>query len=85
MEKPEALGVAVDGLQEPGGDLGVVARAVHQRFDIAFDERKRGAQFMADIGDEFLARAFELLQAGQVVKDDHGTMPLAGHWRCRRH
>ena len=75
-EQPEALGVAVNGLQEPGGDFGVVPGAVEQRFDVALDERQRGAEFMADVGDEFLAGVFKLLEAGQIVEDQHGAVAL---------
>ena len=58
--------------------IGVVARAVEQRFDVTFDERERRAQFMADVGDKFLAGAFELLEPGQIVKDENRAFAFAG-------
>ena len=73
-EQPEPVGVAVNGLQEPGGDFGVVPRAVEQRFDVALDEGQRGAEFMADVGDELLAGVFELLEAGEIVEDQNGAL-----------
>ena len=76
-EQLEPFGVAVDGLQELSGDLGVVLGAVEQGFDVAFDEGQGGAEFVADVGDEFLAGVLELLEAGQIVEDQDGAMPLA--------
>ena len=57
---------------------GIVARAVEQRFDVAFDERKRRAQFVADVGDKFLARAFELLEPRQIVENQNRPFAFAG-------
>ena len=74
-EQPEALGVAVDGLQEFSCHLRVIPGAIEQRLDVAFDEGKGGAQLMADVGDEFLPGALKLLQAGQLVEDENGAMP----------
>ena len=67
-------------------DLGIVLRAVEQRFDVAFDERQRGAEFVADVGDELLARPLELFQAGEIVKDQDGAAPPPSavvRWRRR--
>ncbi len=33
---------------------------------------------MADVGDELLVRALQLLQTGQFVEDQHGPVALAG-------
>ena len=38
-EQLKAVGVTVNGLQEPGGRFGVVPGPVEQRFDVALDER----------------------------------------------
>lgn len=76
-EQFETLSVTVDGLQEFCGDLGVIPGAIEQRLDIAFDEGKRGAEFMTYIGHEFLAHALELFQAGQIVEDHHRAVPLS--------
>ena len=73
-EQPEPLSVAVNGLQEPGGDFGVVTGAIEERFDAAFDEGKRGTEFMADVGNELLAGILKLLEAGQVMKDQNGAV-----------
>ena len=77
-EQVEPLGVALDDFQETLGDFGIVARAVEQRFDVALDERERRAQFVADVGDEFLARAFELLEPRQIVEDQDRAFAFAG-------
>ena len=67
-EQLKALRIAVNGLQEFSGHPGVVLGAIKQRFDIAFDEGKGGAEFMTDIAHEFLAGTFELLQPRQIVE-----------------
>ena len=77
-EQIEPLRVALDDFEKALGDFGIVARAVEQRFDVAFDERERRAQFVADVGDEFLAGAFQLLEPGQVVKNEDGAFAFAG-------
>ncbi len=59
----------VDFLEETGGLLGVVQGAVEQGFGKAFDEGKRGAQFVADVADEFGADVFQFLEAGDVVEN----------------
>jgi len=35
---------------------------------------ERRAQFVADVGDKFLARALELFQAGQIVEDHNRSL-----------
>ena len=77
-EQIQPLRVALDDFEKALGDFGIVARAVEQRFDVALDERERRAQFVADVGDEFLARAFELLEPRQIVKDENGAFAFAG-------
>ena len=74
----QPLGVALDDFQKTLGHFGIVARAVEQRFDVTFDERKRRAQFVADVGDKFLARAFELLEPRQIVKHQDRSFAFAG-------
>src|SRR2546428_13999404 len=41
-----------------------------------FRSRKRRAQFVADIGDKFLARVFQLLEPGQAVRSEEHTSEL---------
>ena len=77
-EQVQPLRVALDDFEEARGDFGIAARAVEQCFDVAFDERERRAQFVADVGDEFLARAFELLEPRQVVKHQNRAFAFAG-------
>ena len=76
-EEGEAVGVFFDGAKELAGDFGIVFGAFEQGFDEAFDEGKRGAEFVADVGDEFAAGVFELFEAGEVVEDEDVT----GGWR----
>src|SRR5208337_146707 len=76
-EEFEPLRVAVNSLEKAGGDVRVVFGAVNQGFDIAFDQGKGSAQFMADVGHEFFTCAFELLKAGQIVKDEDGAVAAA--------
>jgi hypothetical protein len=71
-EKGETLGLLLDGLKEADAAGAVFGSASEESFDESFDEGKRGAEFVADIGDEFLAGAFELLDEGDVVKDQDG-------------
>ena len=77
-EQIQPLRVALDDFEEAVGDLGIIARAVEQRFHVALDERERRAQFVADVGDEFLARALQLLEPRQIVEDQNGAFALAG-------
>ncbi len=77
-EQIQPLRVALDDFQKTLGDLGIVARAVEQCFDVALDERKRRAQFVADVGDKFLARAFELLEPRQIVENQNRPFAFAG-------
>ena len=77
-EQIQPLRVALDDFEKTLGHVGIVARAVEQRFDVALDERKRRAQFVADVGDEFLARAFELLEPRQIVEDQNRPFAFAG-------
>ncbi len=74
----QPLRIALDDFEKALGDLRVVARAVEQRFDVAFDERKRRAQFVADVGDKILARAFKLLEPRHIVKDENRALAFAG-------
>ena len=64
--------------------VGIVLGAFQQGFDEAFDERERRAQFVADVGDEFLARAFQLLDAGEIVEDEDGAAAACRRGRARR-
>ena len=77
-EQIQPLGVALDDFQKALGDFGIVARAVEQRLDVALDERERRAQFVADVGDKFLARAFELFEPRQVVENQNRAFAFAG-------
>ena len=77
-EQVEPFGVALDDFQETLGDFGIVARAVEERFNVAFDERERRAEFMADVGDEVFARAFELLEPREIVEDEDRAFAFAG-------
>ena len=72
----EPVGVAFDDSEEMLGHFGIVARAVEQCFHVPLDERKGRTQFMADVGHKFLARAFELLEPGQIVKDQDSSFTL---------
>ena len=74
----QAIRMLGDGSEKAGGDLGIVFCAFQQSFHKTFDKRKRRAQFMADIGNEFLARALELLDSCEIVKNHDGTMVGAG-------
>src|SRR5260370_41944574 len=76
-DQAQTLGIAGDGLEEFDGDLGIVSGAVEEGFDIAFNKGKRGAQLMADVGDEIRADGFELLETRQIVEDEHGAVALA--------
>ena len=84
-EKKEAVGMFVDLLQEPHGLRGIVLGAVEQGLGEALDEGKRGAQFVADIADKFLADIFQLLQAGDIVENEQLARPGRrrgrGRWR----
>ena len=51
----------LDDLEKTVGHFGIILGTIEQGFEVAFDHRKRGAQFVADIGHEFLARIFQLL------------------------
>ncbi len=77
-QQVQPLGVARDDLEETLGHLRIIARAVQQRLDVALDERQRRAQFMADVGDEFLARAFELLEPRQIMEDEDRALAFTG-------
>ena len=77
-EKKEAVGMFVYFLQEAGGLFGIVHGAVEQRLGEAFDEGKRGAQFVADVADKFLADAFQFLEAGDIVKNKELALGAAG-------
>ena len=77
-EEVQAMGVALDDFEEALGDFGVVAGAVEEGFDVAFDEGERGAEFVRDVGDEFLALALELFEAGEVAEDEDGAFAFAG-------
>jgi hypothetical protein len=63
----------LDRLQKAARGLGIILRAVEQRFDVAFDQRQRRAQFMADVRDEFAARVLELPNAREIVEDENGA------------
>src|SRR6266446_3681230 len=73
----EAVGVFVDGLQEAGGQFRIVFGPFEQGLDEPLDERERRAQFMADVGDEFLAGLLQLLEAGQFLEDQDRSAALS--------
>ena len=52
---------------------------IQQRLHVSRDGGKRGAKFMRDIGDEVSLRAFDLLNAGDVVEYSNRT--ATGHGR----
>ena len=61
----------LDRRQEFGADDRIRQRAFHQRFGEAFDDRERRAQFVADVGDEFLAQLLIADGSRGVVGDEH--------------
>src|SRR6266568_5567479 len=73
----EAVGGFVDGLQEAGGEFRIVFGPFEQGLDEPLDERERRAQFMADVGDEFLAGLLQLLEAGQFLEDQDRSAALS--------
>ena len=70
-----------DGLQESRRHGRVVFRALEERLDVALDHGERRAQLVADVGDEFLARVFQLFEPRQVVEHENHSLwfpvPLA--------
>ncbi len=81
----KAVGVLFNGAEETRGEFGIVFRAVEEGFDETLDERERRAQFVADVGDKFLAGALQLLDARQIVEHENGTVLRAGAVEyCRR-
>ncbi len=71
-EKGEAVGVLLDGAQEPFRHLRIRRGPVDERLDEALDQRQRRAQFMTDIRHELPPGPLQLLQPGEIVKDqDH--------------
>ena len=66
--------MALDGLEEFDGNGGIVLGAIDEGLDVAFDEGQRRAQFMADIGDEFLSGVFELFETREIVKNEQAAM-----------
>ena len=84
-EKKEAVGVFVDFLQEPHGLRRIILGPVEQGLGEALDEGKRGAQFVADIADKFLADILQLFQAGDIVENEQlprpGRRRGRGRWR----
>ena len=59
----------VDLLQETGRLLRIIQGAVQQSLRKTFDQRKRGAQFMTDIADEFRANILQFFQPRHVMED----------------
>jgi len=56
--------VLLDCFQKARRQLGLIFGAFEQCFDEALDQRKRGAQFVADVGDKFLAGILQLFNTG---------------------
>ena len=72
-EEGEAVGVAVDGLEEPDHGLALIHGAAEQRLGVALDQGERGSQLMADVGHELPALILQALVLRQVVKHEQGA------------
>src|ERR1043166_2343333 len=70
----ETVSVLLDGVQKAGRQRRVVLCALEKRFDKTLNQRKRRAQFMADVGEKFLARVLQLSQARQIVKHENRSL-----------
>ena len=49
---------------------------IHEGLDIALDHGERGAELVGDVGDEFLANAFEGFLARYVVQNEQRPLPI---------
>jgi hypothetical protein len=76
-EVGEAVGVSLDRLEEAGGGGGVFDGAMEEGFGVALDHGERGAEFMADIGDELASGVLKLAEAGEVMADEDDALVLA--------
>ena len=76
-QERQSVGIAINGAQKTFRHFRLVFGAVQQGFDIAFDQREWRAQFMADIGDEFLACVLQALDSGQVMEYQDRSLLLA--------
>ena len=70
----QAVGMAFDGLQEPGREIGVGDGAIEEGFDIALDQRDGRAELMAHVGHEFAPGVLQLSDAREIVEDKNGAL-----------
>ena len=77
-EPQQPARVALDDLEEALG-VGVEALAVvEDEVEVADDRRQRGAELVADEGEELVLQAFGLPLAGDVAQDDDASERRAG-------
>lgn len=77
-QEGEPVGVFFDSQEEAVEDGGVGFGSVEEGFDVAFDHGEGGAEFVADVGDEFGAGAFEEFESAEVMEHEEGAVVLAG-------
>src|SRR5664280_724831 len=69
-QRVEPVGMPLDRVQKTVAIVERhVAMAVHQGFDVTFDDAERSTQFVGDIGDKILPDGFQPLLLGDVVED----------------
>jgi len=81
-ERGEPTAGLVDAL-DVGSQLSGLELEMEERFGVAADERQRGAQLMADRGDEPLAQLLERLHRAEVAQDRGRARARAGGRRRR--
>jgi hypothetical protein len=68
----------VDCFKKPIVRVRIIFCAIEKGFNKAFDQSQRRAEFVGNVGDEFAARVFELLNARHVVEDENAAINTAG-------
>src|SRR5689334_1662121 len=75
-QKSKAGCVFFDFLQKTRRDGWIIFRAIKQSLDIPFDQRERGAEFVADVRDEFTPYVFQFFEPGEIVEYHHDPAAL---------